>query len=363
MNPLITLSTPGGRGPLLVLSPHLDDAVISVGGVIGRAVAEGRNVTVASLYTSAPRRCEVPQRFRRLLTYERRTQEDADAMKSLGATPLWLGFPERATRQPSLGWKLDVFKMPSPPTLQHFANLAAIQEQILALVAAMPGVTVLAPFAVGAHIDHVETFLAALLIMLRTPDAATLARFQFYEDAYSFSARARRRHFAARLYQWKPWESPVWGSLRATVMLATMGRAARGPLLSAYLSNEASGLAWRCTPVCVSGFEGAKLHAWSLYRSQVARLGGMKVWEHMIPRYHSFWGGAEPLWQADTFMGTVDQRTLSNRRDGTRSPGGGERGGRVHGSRDIAIGGEPNPGPSTVCGVHVQFRRAPAGLC
>ena len=332
MNPPITLSTPGGRGPLLVLSPHLDDAVISVGGVIGRAVAEGRSVTVASLYTSAPRRGEVPRRFRRLLIYDRRTQEDANAMKSLGATPLWLGFPERATRQPPLGWKLDVFKLPSPPTLQHFANLAAIQEQILALVAAMPGVTVLAPFAVGAHIDHVETFLAALLIMLRTPDAATLARFQFYEDAYSFSARARRRHFAARLYQWKPWESPVWGSLRATVMLATMGRAARGPLLSAYLSNEASGLAWRCTPVC--------------------------VWEHMIPRYHSFWGGAEPLWQADMFMGTVDQRTLSNRRDGTRSPGGGERGGRVHGSRDIAIGGEPNPGPSTVCGVHVQFRRA-----
>ncbi len=159
-----------------------------------------------------------------------------------------------------------------------------------------------------------------------------------------------------RRTQWKPWESPVWGNLMATMMFATIGRAARGPLLSAYLSDEASGLAWRCTPVCVSGFEEAKLHAFSLYRSQVARLGGMKVWEHMIPRYHSFWGGAEPVWQAEALTGTMGQRSLSNPQDGSRSPGGGERGGRVHGSRAIAIGGEPNPGPSTACGVRFQLR-------
>ena len=282
-----------------MLSPHLDDAVISVGGTIARAAAEGREVTVATVYTSGPRRDMVPRAFRRLLIYEQRKREDFDAITSLGAAPLWLDFHERATCRPSLHWKLGVFNLPLPASLQAFERLTPIQERISSLISGSPDAAVLVPFGVGAHVDHVETFLAALMVMLKSPDARTWARFQFYEDAYSLSARARRRHFAARRYVWRPWQSPLLGSIVATGMRKVMGRAARGPLLEEYLPAEARNLVWRCSRASVAGFEEAKLHAWSLYPSQVKGLGGLKAWEHMLSRYHSFWGGAEPIWRAE----------------------------------------------------------------
>jgi len=37
-----------------VISPHLDDAVLSLGGLIGREVAAGRRVEVWSCFTAGP---------------------------------------------------------------------------------------------------------------------------------------------------------------------------------------------------------------------------------------------------------------------------------------------------------------------
>ena len=41
-------------GTVLVVSPHLDDAVLSIGGSISQWTASGRRVVIASLYTTGP---------------------------------------------------------------------------------------------------------------------------------------------------------------------------------------------------------------------------------------------------------------------------------------------------------------------
>jgi LmbE family N-acetylglucosaminyl deacetylase len=279
---------------VVVLSPHLDDAVISIGGLLARWVAEGWEVSVATVCTAYPDSPgAVPERYRRLLIYDRRREEDTAALGSLVVRPEWLGLCERAVLLPSLPRPLGVFSLPSPPASRHFRQLPRLTEEVARLAAAPSRPVVVAPLAIGGHVDHVETFLACVLAMKEVGDCA---RFLFYDDAYAMTGRACRRHFVAAEERWRWWRSPALAGPKAAVMLTAMGAAGRGPAVREFLPEWVSGIRWRTTPQPLGGFEEAKLQAMKLYASQMEALGGYRTFAAMVRRWHRAQNGCERVW-------------------------------------------------------------------
>src|SRR5262245_27025700 len=64
---------------LVIISPHLDDAVLSLGGLIGREVAVGRRVEVVSCYTAGPPLDTIAPEQRVFGDYSMRRAEDERA--------------------------------------------------------------------------------------------------------------------------------------------------------------------------------------------------------------------------------------------------------------------------------------------
>ncbi len=93
----MTFITSYPRGPLLVVSPHLNDGVFSCGELI----AAFPGALVATVFTSTPvdhrvltnwdQQCGFNSAYEAMRT---RRAENAAALEVLGAAPLWLGFCE-----------------------------------------------------------------------------------------------------------------------------------------------------------------------------------------------------------------------------------------------------------------------------
>ncbi len=86
---------------LVVLSPHLDDAVLSLGGTIARASRAGTEVTVITVFAGDPESAVEAGEWDTLCGFatageaaRERRREDAQACEILGAAPEWLSFPD-----------------------------------------------------------------------------------------------------------------------------------------------------------------------------------------------------------------------------------------------------------------------------
>src|SRR4051794_10059997 len=77
------------------LSPHLDDAVLALGGLIGREVSAGKRVEVVSCFTAGPPLETIPPERRVFGDYSMRRSEDERALAVLGASHRWLDLQER----------------------------------------------------------------------------------------------------------------------------------------------------------------------------------------------------------------------------------------------------------------------------
>jgi LmbE family N-acetylglucosaminyl deacetylase len=84
---------------LVVLSPHLDDAVLSLGGTIARAVRAGSEVTVITVFAGDPESTAEACEWDKLCGFSgageamrARRREDAQACEILGATPAWFPY-------------------------------------------------------------------------------------------------------------------------------------------------------------------------------------------------------------------------------------------------------------------------------
>jgi LmbE family N-acetylglucosaminyl deacetylase len=82
-----------------VLSPHLDDGVLSLGAAIAAAVTGGNDVTVLTIFAGDPRSAEPAGDWDRRAGFptareavERRREEDRRACEFLGARAAWLPF-------------------------------------------------------------------------------------------------------------------------------------------------------------------------------------------------------------------------------------------------------------------------------
>lgn len=158
----------------LVLSPHPDDAVWSVGGRIGWWARAGRSVTVVTVFDGS-RTGPLPGSWREIAEPGIRRAEDVSAVSCLGAKLVSLGLPEAALRSdrgvPRYASQLRLFGPVCP------------QDQALSVEAAQvvvgmlePGTVLHAPLAAGNHVDHrlVKAAAAAL--------ASRGAKVSFYED-------------------------------------------------------------------------------------------------------------------------------------------------------------------------------------
>ena len=146
----------------LALSPHLDDAAFSCGGTLARLAGAGWRVVVATAFTGSVAgpsgfalACQLDKGLGPEVDYMAlRRDEDAAAMRALGAEPLWLPFREA----PHRGYG-------SAPAL--FAGVRDDDTVVDDLAPALSALLdrhrpalLLAPQAVGAHADHVQLLRA-----------------------------------------------------------------------------------------------------------------------------------------------------------------------------------------------------------
>ncbi|MBU1172172.1 MAG: PIG-L family deacetylase [Proteobacteria bacterium] len=280
-----------GAFDVVVISPHLDDAVLSVGALIARLVAEGRRVEVWTIFTHPPKSTKLAKDRRGFGDYITRRAEDERALARLGAGYRWLDFSERIWGEPSLSSAWHVFR--TPPSAAFFANSQTLTQTIVSLLNDSAA-TVYVPLGIGNHYDHVEVAFASLKGLL---ECSAFDRLRFYEDVpYAFAAGCRRRHFIARQKKWRTWAAPVWASPILGWFFGYMAWSARGPGIDAYLPIVNS-LDWSVSSEPVGAFESAKLESLAEYVSQVKASGGMKRIAPLIRRAHATLNG-EPIWSA-----------------------------------------------------------------
>ena len=185
---------------LLYLSPHLDDAVLSGGGHIAQSVRKGLRVRVVTVFagdpspgTDSPAARELRVRFG--LEAEpgvSRRAEDAESCKKLGAACEHWEFLDAMYRTGFQG-------EPLYPTLASLysapADDAVLSAVVQRLTAAEGADLVVAPLAVGGHVDHRMVRMAAERVF-----GPALACYEDFPYAQRFGAlwRAMGNPFAWR---------------------------------------------------------------------------------------------------------------------------------------------------------------------
>jgi LmbE family N-acetylglucosaminyl deacetylase len=272
---------------VIVLSPHLDDAVLSLGAAMAQLRKAGREVEVWTFFTRAPTSERIRSDRRVFVDYQTRCAEDEGALSHIGAKLRWLGFEERLFRDPALPRVSDVFR--TPRDADDFTQLTKLCEAIdQALVVRRQ--LIVAPLGVGNHHDHVELALAAMRVMCAR---RAFDRFAFYEDFYALGTALRRRHFVTRGKPWPAGRNPTWCSPLLALSLRVSALLARGPGVDGYLPEVAE-LDWQAT--VVPGEMQVKLRALAEYRSQVAAFGGLRRIRAFLQGGYAAFGG-EVVWR------------------------------------------------------------------
>jgi LmbE family N-acetylglucosaminyl deacetylase len=185
---------------VLAVSPHLDDAVFSAGGVLARLADAGHEVTVGTCFTATvpgptgfALACQTDKGFGPQVDYMAlRRAEDAAAVAVLGCVPVHLPLPEA----PHRGYG-------SAPEL--FGGVRAGDEvwrDVAALLEPIEADVLLAPQGLGGHVDHLHVVRAVATLgrptgwwrdapyVLRAPSAppashlpAGLAELRLAQDA------------------------------------------------------------------------------------------------------------------------------------------------------------------------------------
>ncbi len=181
---------PANRKRILVIEPHMDDAILSVGGLMWslRESCEFMLVTVGgrsnfTSYYMLERDFFDVQRVSAL-----RKAESALVMRLLGGHHADLGLPDAPLRYHDGSWTLDWFKQHrrvisasigcTPSALQVDAWTGAIQRA----VAQAEAEEIWMPLGIGGHADHEMTRNACLRALARIPGIADQCQIFLYQD-------------------------------------------------------------------------------------------------------------------------------------------------------------------------------------
>ena len=280
-------------GPILVVSPHLDDAVLSLGGSIAAWTAAGRRVVIASVYTTGPALEKLEPSMRKFADYRTRCLEDDAASRVVGAEVRRLGQVERAFRPPYLtGWSFFT----TPPDRAAFTGLAAVTRALEPLADLDPA-TIFVPLGIGNHIDHVEALIAATDWAIAR---GWRDRLRFYEDFYALSGSMRKKHFVAQVSElFHAWQSPLLRARRLGVVLRTISTRIGGPPVETFLDPALRNATWTMLGDPLGPHEQTKLDAIACYASQTKAFGGLAGIDRALRAYHRLFRGCEPQWRPE----------------------------------------------------------------
>lgn len=145
---------------VLVVSPHLDDAVLSCGGLLHRARAQGVCARVVTVFAGEPRPDDVgplANWFHELCghgmnTVAVRRAEDRAAGDRLGFEAVHLDFLDCAYRRAG---RHHLYPSEASVFGPVVADDLALIEELAERIGSMDAGLVLAPLAIGGHVDHV----------------------------------------------------------------------------------------------------------------------------------------------------------------------------------------------------------------
>jgi LmbE family N-acetylglucosaminyl deacetylase len=151
---------------VLAVSPHLDDAVLSVGGQIAELTRTGCRVTVFTVFaglTAGPY-SPVASRFHEewgLLSdpVRHRRAEDLRALNWLGAEAVHGDFLDAIYRTDPVGrWIVGAGSVPTEHVASDEAELTSrLCEAVRALIVSLEPSLLLTCASVGDHVDHIHT--------------------------------------------------------------------------------------------------------------------------------------------------------------------------------------------------------------
>lgn len=156
------------------LSPHLDDAVLSCGGLIYELIQAGDQIEICTICAGDPPAGELSPLAEML--HQRwgvsakdsqitRRKEDLAACQILGATPFHLDIPDCIYRrnpvngEPLISSNEALFQ---PLPAEEYPLAAHVANQLAAHIP--PGAHVVCPLTLGGHVDHHLTRHAAELL-------------------------------------------------------------------------------------------------------------------------------------------------------------------------------------------------------
>lgn len=178
------------------LSPHLDDALYSCGGLICRQRQAGEPVAVLNLCAGVPQYAGISPFARSYHArwgdpgdmVAARRAEDRQALTALGVRAVYLdtldGIYRSLDDKPVYPDLEALFSSPHPTDADRLPHFWA--QQALELVAPGQAARFYAPLAVGGHVDHVLARLAGLELAGQTPEVWFYEDFPHAEDTAAF---------------------------------------------------------------------------------------------------------------------------------------------------------------------------------
>jgi LmbE family N-acetylglucosaminyl deacetylase len=128
----------------IVLSPHLDDGVLSLGGFLYDEVKAGKEVEVWTFCCATPLG-KSPEH------YSKRRREDKEALKIIGAKPVHYGFMDALDRnKDGRPMYSNVFETVKPDDEESKWITVLLKTDLAS------DDKVFCPLAVGNHVDHVN---------------------------------------------------------------------------------------------------------------------------------------------------------------------------------------------------------------
>lgn len=154
----------------LFLSPHLDDAPTSCGGLIHQLATRGRHVIAATIFAGVPDgrvsayADEVHRSWRMntaAVAIGARREEDRRAMAITGGEPLHLDLLDAIYRRNGTGWLCESWRDVTGEPRDDAGFASTIVDRGREAPASHRIGTIYAPLGVGNHVDHQWTHRAA----------------------------------------------------------------------------------------------------------------------------------------------------------------------------------------------------------
>jgi LmbE family N-acetylglucosaminyl deacetylase len=180
----------GKRRRVMVIEPHMDDAMLSVGGVMlqRRDECEFLLVTIATRSVATSYR-DLDREFFDIETVSGvRKAESGIVARSLGGRHIPLGLSDATLRYHPQNWTLDWFRRHKPAVymcLQHAPGPDELDQWTSALAKAIDDLQpeeIWMPLGAGMHTDHQLTRHACLNILRANPKLVEQRVCRFFQD-------------------------------------------------------------------------------------------------------------------------------------------------------------------------------------